>query len=278
MSETEHLTLAPDPYEVAAGTWIIPELAPGGPDGFIPVNSAVILGEEPVIVDTGTALNRDRWTDAVWSIVDPADVRWIFLSHDDHDHVGNLVEVLDTCRQATLVTTWFSLERLSGDVRLPLDRCRWVNDGESFDVGDRSLLALRPPVFDAPTTRGLFDPATGFYWAVDCFGSLVPEHITNVTDMDSDMWEETFLHMNRLVSPWHSLVDPAKYDRFLRRLESLEIEVIGSAHGTATAGSNVARSFELLRQAVQMEEAPLPGQADLEAILADLAPAQEPAA
>ena len=33
----------------------------------------------------------------------PADVRWVFISHDDHDHIGNLLELLDLCPQATLV-------------------------------------------------------------------------------------------------------------------------------------------------------------------------------
>ena len=145
------------------------------------MNSAVILGAEPVIVDTGTKLNRDRWTESVWSLVEPEDVRWIFLSHDDHDHVGNLVETLDRCVNATLVTTWFSLERLSGDMRLPLERCRWINDGERWDAGDRELVAMRPPVWDSPTTRGLFDTRSRFYWAVDGFSSMLPGHTTDVS-------------------------------------------------------------------------------------------------
>ena len=45
---------------------------------------------------------------------------------------------------------------------------------------------------------------------------------------------------------------------------------VGSAHGAGTTGSAIARGFELLRQAFSMDEAPLPGQADLEAILATL--------
>ena len=138
-------TLAPPPYRVAPDTWVVPELFPAGPDAFVPINSAVIAGAEPVIVDTGTALNRDRWLDAVGSIVDFADVRWVFLSHDDHDHTGNLAEVMELAPQATLVTTWFSLERLAGDMRFPLDRVRWVKDGETFDAGDRTFVAARPP-------------------------------------------------------------------------------------------------------------------------------------
>jgi flavorubredoxin len=261
-------TLAPDPYRVAADTWIIPELFPAVDGLHVPINSAVILGAEPVIVDTGTHLNRTRWLDAVWSLVDPADVRWVFLSHDDHDHVGNLVDVMDLCPRATLVTTWFSLERLAGDVRFPLDRCRWVNDGEQFSVGDRSLVALRPPVFDAPTTRGLFDPRTGFYWAADSFCSLVPGAVTDVAELDGAIWEETFLHLNRLISPWLTLADPGRYDEHLRRLASYPITTVAGAHGTAATGSHVARSFALLHQAVRMEEAREPGQSDLEAMLA----------
>jgi len=50
----------------------------------------VITGREPVIVDTGTSSNGTQWLDDVFGIVDPADVRWIVLSHDDADHAGNL--------------------------------------------------------------------------------------------------------------------------------------------------------------------------------------------
>ena len=49
----------------------------------------------------------------------------------------------------------------------PLDRCRFVNDGDAIDAGDRRLVALRPPVFDNPTTRGLFGERTGVLWSVD---------------------------------------------------------------------------------------------------------------
>ena len=28
--------------------------------------------------------------EALWSMVDPNDLRWILLTHDDNDHAGNL--------------------------------------------------------------------------------------------------------------------------------------------------------------------------------------------
>ena len=89
---------------VAPDTWVIPELVPGPPGTVVPLNSMVITGAEPVIVDTGNELLATEWLDAAFSIVEPDDVRWVFLSHDDHDHSGNLPTVLDLCPNATLVT------------------------------------------------------------------------------------------------------------------------------------------------------------------------------
>lgn len=266
-------TLAPPPYRVAPDTWVVPELFPAGPDAYVAINSAVITGAEPVLIDTGTALNRERWLDAVGSVVDLADVKWVFVSHDDHDHLGNLVEVLDRAPQATVVTTWFSLERLAGDFRLPLDRVRWIYDGESFDAGDRTLVAVRPPVFDSPTTRGLYDPTTGVYWASDCFASLLPAPITDAGDTPAPMWEDTFLQLNRLVSAWHTLVDPAKYDAAIAAVERLGASTVISGHAPALTGERLARSYELLRQLPHLDAAVEPTQSDLDAMVAQLATA-----
>ncbi|HEV2070630.1 MAG TPA: MBL fold metallo-hydrolase [Acidimicrobiales bacterium] len=258
-------TVTQSPYRVASDTWVIPEPLHAGDLGFVTINSLVIAGAEPVIVDTGTALNCQRWLDQVFSIVDPTDVRWVFLSHDDHDHVGNLLAVLELCPQATLVTSWFSLERLRGDYELPLSRCRWLNDGETFDAGDRTLVAARPPIYDAPTTRGLFDARSGVYWSVDCFGSPMPEPVDDACDLDRTVWEEMQLLCNRIISPWHTLLDQTRYDRLIDRTAALGATAIASAHGPAIRGPMVAEALRLLRPLPTMEAAALPDQADLEA-------------
>src|SRR5205085_2842652 len=71
------------PYRIAPDTWVVPELVAAEPGTVVPLNSMVIAGAEPVIVDTGNELSRAEWLEAAFSIVDPADVRWVFLSHDD---------------------------------------------------------------------------------------------------------------------------------------------------------------------------------------------------
>lgn len=255
------------PYRVGPDTHVIPEFV-AGPDGaFIPLNSMVITGAEPIIVDTGNELSRAEWVDAAFSIVDPADVRWVFLSHDDHDHIGNLPAVLDACPNATLVTNWFTVERTVRAMELPLHRMRWVNDGESFDAGDRTFVAVRPPIFDGPTTRGLYDTKTGIYWAVDSFGSLLPGFVTDTDDVPVDLWRDSFTFFAQLVSPWTTMADAEKFAASVDRIARLDISAVASGHGVPIRGERLAEGFEMLRHLTSTPIIPVPGQADLDAML-----------
>lgn len=74
-----------------------------------------------------------------------------------------------------LVTTFFMLGRLNADRarQVSPDRVLFLPDGASFEAGDRTLTAVRPPIFDNPTTRGLFDTKTGVYWSADAFSASI---------------------------------------------------------------------------------------------------------
>jgi flavorubredoxin len=234
------------------------------------VNSAVIAGAEPVIVDCGPAITGEGWLQRAFEIVDPADVRWVYLSHDDVDHVGNLPTVLDLCPRATVVTTMFSIQRMAADGLLPLDRVRLVNEGESFGAGDRDLVAVRPPVYDSPTTRGLFDTRTGVYWASDAFCAAVPHPVDDVAELDRDFYVQSFLDLHATLSPWVEWLDPARYQAHLDRLAGLGAYAVTSAHGPTLRADQIDWALGLL--------AGLPGRTpvtdlshqDLEGLLAAL--------
>ena len=129
----------------------------------------VIRAAEPVVVDTGVVENRDQYLADVFSVVEPEDIRWVFISHDDIDHTGNLNALMELAPNATAIVNWFMVDRMGATLAVPPTRQRWIGDGESFEVGDRTLHAVRPPVFDSPTTRGLYDSKTGVYWSSDSF-------------------------------------------------------------------------------------------------------------
>ena len=184
----------------------------------VPLNTMVIRGAEPVVVDTGMAENREQYLADVFSLVEPEDIRWVFISHDDVDHTGNLNALMDRACNATLVINWFMTTRMGASLEVPPTRQRWVGDGEGLDVGDRVLQAVRPPIFDSPTTRGLYDPTTGVYWSSDSFATPMPHPMATVAELDDEFWLGGMTMFDNYVSPWLDLVDDAKFQATVDRV------------------------------------------------------------
>ncbi len=270
MNETiETHVPATEPVLIAPETFLIPNLAPAGEGFFLPVNSMLIRGAEPVIVDTGAPVHRELWLEKVFALVEPSDVRWIFLSHDDGDHTGALIDVLEMCPRATFVTNFFSVERLALEKpAIPLERMRWVDEGDSFDAGDRTLHLFKPPIFDGPTTRGLYDPTTATMWVVDSFPCPVPGPTLDVHDLDRGYVAETVPAMNSLVSPWHQWLDPEVYRRHVDDVESLGVLAVASAHGPVLTGDAIHEAFDTARAIAGKPIIPGPGQPLLDELLA----------
>lgn len=262
---------ASEPYRITEDTWLIPNLVAAGPDQYLAVNTMVIRGEQPVIVDTGAPVHRELWLEKVFSLVEPEDVRWIYLSHDDGDHTGGLLDALERCPNATLVTNFFSVERLALEKpALPLDRMRWVGPGERFDAGDRTFHLVVPPIFDGPTTRALYDERTAVLWAVDSFAALLPGATFDVADVPSDLYDESFALFNSLVSPWHQWLDPVAYRRHVDAVEGLGLLAVASAHGPVLAGDAIADAFCRVRAMAGSPIVAPPGQELLDELVAGL--------
>lgn len=260
------------PFEIAEETYVVPWYLEAPPVGVFAMHSMVIRGTEPVIVDTGSPADREQWLDSVFGLVDPEDVRWVFLSHDDRDHSGNLMQVLAACPNATLLTNWFSIGRMAEEWMTPLPRCRFLNDGEELHIGDRTIAAVRPPLFDNPTTRGLFDGRTGVYWAADTFALPLSAPAEWADDVGDDEFVQGQQFGASLVSPWHQWLDEQKYATHIDRVQQLPIKTIAACHGPAMSGSRIDAAFELLRNIADADPWSPFTQDDLDLWLSEAAP------
>ena len=256
-----------EPTRIAPETFIIHnQEGEGHAPVIVPLNSLVIRGKEPVVVDPGFAHSREEFLADVFSVVEPEDIRWVYISHDDVDHTGNLNALMEAAPNATAIINWFMTERMGGTLRVSPLRQRWVGDGEVVDVGDRKLLTIRPPIFDSPTTRGLFDTTTGVYWSSDSFATPMETVVRSVTEIDAGYWHEGMPLFNRWVSPWLELVDDAKFQKTVDRIEQLQASVIAGCHTPAIPRSHVAAALEATRRSPQATVLPQPDQDVLDQI------------
>jgi len=239
---------------------------------MVPLNTMVIRSAEPVVVDTGMAENRDQYLADVFALVEPEDIRWVFISHDDVDHTGNLNALMEAAPNAVVVINWFMQERMGASLAVSPLRQRWVGDGELIDVGDRKLLTVRPPIFDSPTTRGLFDPTTGVYWASDSFATPMLHVARDVAELDHDLWTEGMSTFNQYVSPWITLTDDRKFQATVDRVEALGACAMAGCHTPMIARNHIDHAIATTRRSPAATVAPQPDQGVLDEIQLALLP------
>jgi glyoxylase-like metal-dependent hydrolase (beta-lactamase superfamily II) len=172
-------------------------------------------------------------------VLDPADVRWIWITHPDRDHTGGLWKLLHAAPQARLVTTFLGIGIMSTEWTVPLDRVFFLNPGQALNVGDRHLHCFRPPLFDSPSTTGFLDDRTGVLFSSDCFGAPMPTlELATTSDVRAvgNQVRDLQLLWASIDSPWVHHVDPTQFRATvdpLRTLRSLRGLQQPPAAGTA---------------------------------------------
>jgi flavorubredoxin len=192
----------------------------------------------------------------------------VFVSHDDVDHTGNVEVLMAAAPNATLIINWFMVERMGATLGVPPARWRWIGDGESFEAGDRTLHAIRPPIFDSPTTRGLYDPTTGVYWSSDAFATPMLTPVRDVEELDDEFWLGGMATFDNYISRWLPLVDDARFQRTVDRIAALDPTAMAGCHTPAIRGRHVHDALAATRRSPTADFPPEPDQAVLNELLA----------
>jgi glyoxylase-like metal-dependent hydrolase (beta-lactamase superfamily II) len=204
--------------------------------GTLVVNSYVLHAQQPMLIDTGLASDGPDFIAALSAAVDPADLRWIWLTHDDADHTGNIQPVMELAPQARLATHGIAAIRMTTWWPLPLDRVHAITLGDRLDVGDRTLRAIRPPTFDNPMSTGIVDESTGSLFSVDAFGAVLPSAVRDFGELAEEELVGGMTAWTALDSPWAHLVDRSRFAESLDEVRKLGSTSVFSSHLPAVRG------------------------------------------
>jgi len=258
-----------EPYQAAADIDIIPSYFPIPGLGIVPVNAFVLKAAQPVLVDTGLVPLSDEFMEKLSSVIDPADLHWLWLTHTDQDHIGSLWRVLEAAPKLRVITTYLGVGKMSLFKPLPMDRIYLLNPGQSIDVGARVLTAIKPPSYDAPETPGFYDPKTAAFFSSDCFGALMSEPADSAAGMGAENLQKGMISWATLDAPWLHTVDRTLFDKSLNRIRKLSAKLILSAH-LPIALDMTEELIENLGAAPEAQPFVGPDQKALEAMLAEM--------
>jgi flavorubredoxin len=218
------------PYHAAPDIEVVPAYFPIPSLGILPVNAFVVKATQPVLVDTGLVPLSDEFMEKLSSVIDLEDLRWLWLTHTDQDHIGSLHRLLDEAPKLRVITTFRGVGKMSVFRPLPMDRVYLLNPGQSISVGDRTLTAIQPPSYDAPETTGFYDPKSNAFFSSDCFGALMSEPLENAAEIGGKNLQQGLLTWTKLDSPWLHMVDANLFTKALARVYEMSPKIILSNH------------------------------------------------
>lgn len=256
------------PYQPAPDVHVLPTSLTVPGMGTLLVNSFVFLADEPVVIDAGLAVDEPEFIAALADIVDPSEIRWVWLTHDDTDHTGSLPKLMELAPQARLVTHALGALRMSTWWPVPLERVYAIRPGDEIVVGDRTLTAVQPPLFDNPMSTGLLDRRTGYLFSVDSFGALLSEPTQAASDIPDDELAGGMAAWATFDSPWTKLVDRTRFGLELDRIEALGCSRLFSSHLPPADGADLPRLRSIIESVPELDPFVPPSEAEFAGIVA----------
>jgi flavorubredoxin len=266
-----------EPRRAAPDTDVLPAYTPVPGLGILPVNAYLIDAAEPVLVDTGLRALGSVFVDELRTRIDLDDLRWIWITHADPDHIGALARLLDEAPNARLITTYLGMGKLDMMMPIPLERVYLLNPGQRLDVGDRQLEALRPPAFDAPETTACFDTKTGALFSADAFGALLSEPAEDAASIPAPALANGQIFWGTVDAPWLHLVAADALEGALQAIRTIAPSIVLSSHLPPAEGmlEVLLANLSAIRTAPQFIG---PDQADLVAMASPVPPTTPPSA
>jgi len=218
-----------EPRRVTENWTVLPSYTPVPGLGCLAVNSFLLKDREPMLIDTGLAGLGDSYIASLEREIDIADLRWIWLSHMDADHIGNIRRVLDRAPKARIVTNPLGKGKMNL-AGLDVSRVDLMLPGTLFDTGSRVLRPVRPPYYDAPESVGFFDPEDRVFFAVDSFGALFADPVVELESANQTALRDGMVLWSSIDAPWLGSIDQARFGKTLSAIRRIAPEIVLCGH------------------------------------------------
>jgi flavorubredoxin len=221
MSVTE---IAPDVYRIST---YVPEID-------LQFNQFLVKDDEPLLFHTGMKSLFPVVRDAVASVIDPSDIRWIGFSHFEADECGSLDEWLQMAPNAQPVCSVIGALVSVND--FAIRPARGMTDGEVFSTGKHRFRFVQTPHVPHCWEAGLlFEETNGTLLTSDLFHQV--GDVEPLTESDViERARKTLVDYQ--AGPMANYMPYTKNtDGIMRKLADLKPRTIAPMHGSAYAGN-----------------------------------------
>jgi flavorubredoxin len=192
------------------------------PDGTS-YNAYLVQGREKIaLVDTSDA---ERGHELREVLAGAPSVDYVVAHHAEQDHSGQLPWVLERYPQAVVLATARGKSMLVDHLRIPDARIRAVADGETLDLGGKTLEFLHTPWVHWPETMCTWLREDRILFSCDFFGSHLATTDVFVKD-EARVLDAAKRYYAEIMMPFRTVIQ-----RNLEKLKRLDLAMIAPSHG-----------------------------------------------
>lgn len=219
-------TISPDVYSIGAIDWNLRlfDALIGTPEGTS-YNAFVVKGtEKTALIDTVDPAFEESLLKNLMRI-GISSLDYIVINHAEQDHAGSLPLLLDMFPGAKVVADEKCRDLLGRLLDVPEDRVTVVKDGDTIDLGGKTLEFIIAPWVHWPETMMTYLKEDGILFSCDLFGShlatseLFVRDFTKVERMAKRYFAE-------IMMPFRSSVLAA-----MQKVAEREVRIIAPSHG-----------------------------------------------
>ncbi|MGB3904146.1 MAG: FprA family A-type flavoprotein [Anaerolineae bacterium] len=200
-------------------------------DALIPLpqgttyNAYLVKGsKKTTLIDTVNPGFERELAGKVNQVADLADVDYLVMNHAEPDHAGAIPYVLNVSKGATLVTTEKGAKMAREYYSVPEERIRTVSDGDTIELGGKTLKFIEAPWLHWPETMFTYLVEGKVLFPCDFLGSHTAAGFYD--DEVEELIPFAKRYYGEIMMPFSKMGKKA-----LDRITGLEIEIIAPSHG-----------------------------------------------
>jgi len=202
-------------------------------DAYIPVphglayNAYLVVGKDRIaLVDTVAEGFSGHLLDNIATVVAPERIDYIVMNHAEPDHGGALPDLLAAAPHATLVATRKGCEMAGSFYQVPAERRLAVREGDTLDLGGKTLRFVEAPWLHWPETMFTFAVEDSVLFTCALFSTLIASDKLFEDEVGETVLQQAKSAYAAIMMPYLKMVAPG-----LDRARALSPRIIAPGHG-----------------------------------------------
>lgn len=210
-------------------------------------NAYLLDTEKPTLIDTVDISFGMEFVKHLETIMDLQKLQYVVINHVEPDHAGALGALMNKAKNATVVTTELGKKFLIGMFKIKEDRFHVIKDGETLDIGGKTLQFFETPFLHTEETMVTYCIEDKILYPCDQFSTHIANYELFNDLAEEDITEDFKVYYKLIMHPHRPYVRD-----MIKKIRNLEISMICPSHGYVLR-KDVQKYIDLYDEMSQVE-------------------------